>query len=142
METGEKQRILVERSDRQIFSLDYDILGNVADVQDVCQDSPLSAYRAIGKFRIEGAFSTWIYRIVLNKALKYLTAHDNVRRALQTALISDVDPGIHVGDVEIQKELRDRETQGVLSRKMNSDQNQYVRIQARQTLENYQNEQQ
>lgn len=42
------------------------------DVPDVAQESFIKAYRAIGSFRGESAFYTWLYRISVNTAKNYL----------------------------------------------------------------------
>jgi RNA polymerase sigma-70 factor (ECF subfamily) len=42
------------------------MLGDYGDACDVVQESFLSAYRAVGKFRGEARFSTWLYGIVVN----------------------------------------------------------------------------
>ncbi len=126
METDEKQlildaktgnprafEILVERYDRQILSLAYDILGNVEDAQDVCQESLLSAYRAIEEFRMESAFSTWVYRIVVNKALNYKrrksrldSASNKVKIELARPAAQERSPEQNLLDAELQGEIR------------------------------------
>lgn len=47
-----------------------------ADVPDVAQESFIKAYRAIGSFRGDSAFYTWLYRIAVNTAKNYLVAQD------------------------------------------------------------------
>ncbi|MCT6518896.1 RNA polymerase sigma factor RpoE [Proteus vulgaris] len=44
------------------------------DVPDVSQESFIKAYRAIGSFRGDSAFYTWLYRIAVNTAKNYLVA--------------------------------------------------------------------
>jgi RNA polymerase sigma-70 factor (ECF subfamily) len=41
-------------------------------VEDVTQEALIKAYRAIGGFRGESAFYTWLYRIAVNTAKNYL----------------------------------------------------------------------
>jgi len=57
---------LVRRTYRDAFGLAMRLTGNEEDASDVVQDAYLRAYRAIGKFRNESRFSTWLYRIVTN----------------------------------------------------------------------------
>jgi len=57
---------LVRRTYRDAFGLAMRLTGNEEDARDVVQDAYLRAYRAIGKFRSESRFSTWLYRIVAN----------------------------------------------------------------------------
>src|SRR5437764_7925319 len=50
------------------FTLARRLTGNEEDARDVVQDAYLRAWRGIGKFRGEAAFSTWMYRITANAA--------------------------------------------------------------------------
>jgi RNA polymerase sigma-70 factor (ECF subfamily) len=57
---------LVRRWERQIYALAYRMLGRDEDASDICQETFLSAYRNLAKFRKEAKFSSWLYRIALN----------------------------------------------------------------------------
>ena len=43
-----------------------------SEAQDVAQEAFIKAYRALGNFRGESAFYTWLYRIAINTAKNYL----------------------------------------------------------------------
>jgi RNA polymerase sigma-70 factor (ECF subfamily) len=43
-----------------------------SEAQDVAQEVFLKAYRALGSFRGDAAFYTWLYRIAINTAKNYL----------------------------------------------------------------------
>jgi RNA polymerase sigma-70 factor (ECF subfamily) len=45
-----------------------------SEAQDVAQEAFIKAYRALGSFRGESAFYTWLYRIAINTAKNYLVA--------------------------------------------------------------------
>ncbi len=45
-----------------------------ADAPDVAQEAFLRAWRAIGKFRGQSAFFTWLYRIAINTAKNWLVS--------------------------------------------------------------------
>jgi RNA polymerase sigma-70 factor (ECF subfamily) len=60
--------VLVRRHEKTIFNLVYRMLGDYDDAAEVSQEVFLSAYRAIGQFRGDANFSTWLYRIALNHA--------------------------------------------------------------------------
>ena len=45
-----------------------------AEALDVTQEAFIKAYRAIGDFRGDSAFYTWLYRIAINTAKNYLVA--------------------------------------------------------------------
>jgi RNA polymerase sigma-70 factor (ECF subfamily) len=59
---------LVRRTFVDTFTLARRLTGNEEDARDVVQESYLRAWKAIGKFRGEAAFSTWLYRITANTA--------------------------------------------------------------------------
>jgi RNA polymerase sigma-70 factor (ECF subfamily) len=49
-------------------------VNNHQDANDMAQEAFLKAYRAIGKFRGDSAFSTWLYRIAVNTCLNFRSA--------------------------------------------------------------------
>jgi RNA polymerase sigma-70 factor (ECF subfamily) len=55
-------------------SIAYNHLGNVSDAEDAVQETFLKIHRAASTFTGEAAFSTWIYRILVN------TCYDALRR--------------------------------------------------------------
>ena len=57
---------LVLRWERPIYALAYRIIGREEDARDVCQETFLRAFRALGGFKGEAKFSSWLYRITLN----------------------------------------------------------------------------
>lgn len=58
--------LLVRRWERQIYALTLRMLGHDEEAKDATQETFLSAYRNLSKFRGEAKFSSWIYRIALN----------------------------------------------------------------------------
>src|SRR5712692_4861950 len=58
--------LLVHRWERQIYGLTLRMLGRDDEAKDATQETFLSAYRNLSKFRGEAKFSSWIYRIALN----------------------------------------------------------------------------
>ena len=57
---------LVLRWERPIYALAYRVIGREEDARDVCQETFLRAFRALGGFRGQAKFSSWLYRITLN----------------------------------------------------------------------------
>jgi RNA polymerase sigma-70 factor, ECF subfamily len=47
-------------------SIAMNMLGNISDAEDVVQEVFLKVYRGIRSFRGQSAFSTWVYRILMN----------------------------------------------------------------------------
>lgn len=63
----ERYAELVDRYQGPAIRLAFTLLGNYEDAKDASQDAFISAYRALGRFRGQAKFSTWIFRIVVNK---------------------------------------------------------------------------
>ena len=57
---------LVLRWERPIYALAYRVIGRDEDARDVAQETFLRAYRALGGFKGQAKFSSWLYRITLN----------------------------------------------------------------------------
>lgn len=62
---------LVERHQRAVYAVVSRMISSRDDVDDIVQEAFLSAYRSIGAFKGEAAFSTWIYRIAVNTSIKH-----------------------------------------------------------------------
>jgi RNA polymerase sigma-70 factor (ECF subfamily) len=57
---------LVSRWDRKIQGAIYRVVGAGEDSRDLCQEVFFKAYRALGSFKQEARFSSWLYQIALN----------------------------------------------------------------------------
>ncbi|HKQ19373.1 MAG TPA: RNA polymerase sigma factor, partial [Candidatus Eisenbacteria bacterium] len=62
-------RILVDRHRDRAYGLALRIVRSESDAEEVAQDAFVRAWRAIGEFRGDAAFSTWLYRIVWRRAV-------------------------------------------------------------------------
>jgi len=60
---------LIKKYEDSIFSLAYRILQDKEEAYDVLQETALSAFKNLKRFKDKSSFSTWIYRIALNFAL-------------------------------------------------------------------------
>jgi len=102
--------ILVRRHEKTIFNLVYRMLGDYDDAAEVSQEVFLSAYRAIGQFRGDANFSTWLYRIALNHATTRRRSISS--RQQKTVPIDDMeplsDPELGPAETFERKEIRER----------------------------------
>ncbi len=73
---GEKSAfdLLVVKYQHRIVHLVNRYVKDPSEAQDVAQDAFIKAYKALGEFRGESAFYTWLYRIAINTAKNYLLA--------------------------------------------------------------------
>jgi RNA polymerase sigma-70 factor (ECF subfamily) len=65
--------VLVRRHQKKMLNIAYRMIGDYDEACDVVQEAFLSAYRAIGKFRGDARFSTWLCGIVLNHSRSHMT---------------------------------------------------------------------
>ena len=66
--------LLVRKYQHKIIGLISRYVHDSGDVQDVAQEAFIKAYRALGKFRNDSAFYTWMYRIAINTAKNHVVA--------------------------------------------------------------------
>jgi RNA polymerase sigma-70 factor (ECF subfamily) len=66
--------ILVLKYQSKIIQLVNRYVHDPDEAMDVAQEAFIKAYRAIGRFRGDSAFYTWIYRIAINTAKNHLVA--------------------------------------------------------------------
>jgi RNA polymerase sigma-70 factor, ECF subfamily len=74
--------LLVFRWDRKIQAAIFRIMGTEEEARDLCQETFLRAYRALGGFKGEARFSSWLYQIALN------LCRDRMRRNRGRTLVS------------------------------------------------------
>lgn len=76
VQRGDKEAfgLLVTKYQRKLHRLLSRLIRDPAEVEDVAQEAFIKAYRALGSFRGESAFYTWLYRIGINTAKNYLVS--------------------------------------------------------------------
>ena len=82
---GEAYYELVSEYRVRLYRKASSLLSNPEDAEDVLQEALVTAYKAIGKFRGESGFYTWIYRIVINKCRDF-------QRSRRTKREEDIEP--------------------------------------------------
>jgi RNA polymerase sigma-70 factor (ECF subfamily) len=63
---------LVTLSEGKVYNHLLRLTGNPDDARDLLQETYLSAFKNLGSFKRESAFTTWVYRIGTNHALMRL----------------------------------------------------------------------
>lgn len=81
---------LVIKYQHRIVQLVNRYVKDLSEAQDLAQEAFIKAYRAIGSFRGEAAFYTWLYRIAINTA----------KNDLATKSRKHIDSQIDVQDVD------------------------------------------
>jgi len=103
VQKGDKKAfdVLVSKYQHKIVSLIGRYVSDHSEALDVAQEAFIKAYRALGNFRGDSAFYTWMYRIAINTAKNYLVAQS--RRPPQ----SDVDAQ-DAEQFQVDSRLKDR----------------------------------
>jgi RNA polymerase sigma-70 factor, ECF subfamily len=57
---------LMRRHERRVYNLAYRMLGGRDEALDATQETFLSCYRNLGRFRGDSTFSTWLHRVAVN----------------------------------------------------------------------------
>ncbi len=70
---------LVTRHAGAILNVVARMVGNQADAQDLVQETFVSAFRSLPKFRADSRFSTWLHRIAINKTKDWLRGQSRKR---------------------------------------------------------------
>jgi len=68
---------LVVRHRERIFNLIYHMTSHHEDATDLAQDVFVKAWKALGNFKGESSFYTWVYRIAVNHTLNHLKQRRN-----------------------------------------------------------------
>src|SRR5438876_1850803 len=63
---------LVQQHQRRVFNLVFRMLQQYEEANEVTQETFLAAWQGLPSFRGDARFSTWLYRIAYNCALKQL----------------------------------------------------------------------
>lgn len=66
--------LLVRKYQHKVIGIAQRYVHDWAEAQDIAQEAFVRAYRALGNFRGESAFYTWLYKITTNTAKNYLVS--------------------------------------------------------------------
>lgn len=105
---------LMRRHQERIYWAARRIVGRHADADDIAQETFVKAYLALGEFRGESAFFTWIYRIAVNLSLNAIRKRQIMTYLDQSELLRKVLPSSDRPDAMLEhKELEDTLQQAI-----------------------------
>lgn len=111
---SEQERLLIERAQSgdvesfeklikahqaYAYNIAYRMVGNEEDAKDASQEALIKVFKSLKNFSGDSAFSTWLYRIVMN------TCKDLLRKR-KTNEIS-IDKGYETDEGQVQIEIED-----------------------------------
>jgi RNA polymerase sigma-70 factor (ECF subfamily) len=89
---------LVSSYQRKVIKTAYYFIGNIEDAEDLSQEIFLEVIKSIGSFRGNASFSTWLYRIIMNRSLNVIKR--NSRRAIFSNIEQVFRKAMNVEDTE------------------------------------------
>jgi len=72
-------RLLVQRHKEKVRNIIYLSIGDSGSVDDIAQEVFITVYKNLKNFRFESLFTTWLYRITVNKSKDFIRKK-NVRK--------------------------------------------------------------
>ncbi len=100
---GDKEKFgkIIERYQGKLFGYVKNLVNqNNMEVEDIVQESLISAYENLNGFNTSKKFSSWLYRIAHNKAIDYFK-----KRRLKTENIDDRDEVLEIKSEKIIEEM-------------------------------------
>jgi RNA polymerase sigma-70 factor (ECF subfamily) len=91
---------LVGRYDRKLLRIAQHVTHNREDSQDAVQESFMKALQHLGEFREHSQFSTWLFRITVNQALREL-------RKRRTTTVVSLDEAFQADEDVVPREVAD-----------------------------------
>lgn len=91
---------LVRKYEKQVYNFAYRLTGNYDDANDVAQDAFLRVFNAIGTFRGDSSFSTWLFRITTNVFL-------DERKKAKAHPQSSLDEYLELGESSVARQIED-----------------------------------
>lgn len=92
---------------RAMLNVSYRIVNNLEEAEDVLQESFISAFKNLGKYRGDSTFGSWLKRIVVNNSINMIRKRkmefddleaDDVKEVFEQ---DNIDPGIGVDQIKI-----------------------------------------
>lgn len=89
---------LVVRHQDRVYNMSLRMLGNREDALDVAQEIFLTVYKSLANFEAKARFSTWLYRVTVNRCRDELRRRSTVKhtrpRSLDARVNADDERGL------------------------------------------------
>lgn len=110
---------LIVKYNRYVYNIAFRMMGSEEDAKDMSQETLIKAFKAIGQFKMESNFSTWLYRITIN------VCKDELRKRKETVL--SYDAPLTEDEVTLKDTLKDETYNPLLI---------YEKLELRSSIEN------
>jgi RNA polymerase sigma-70 factor, ECF subfamily len=109
----EHYSVLVDRYKDMAYNIAFRMSGDADVAKDMAQESFIAAYNALGDFKFNSKFSSWLYRIVVNKC------RDHFKARRETVPVDDICDYIAGQDPTPEQAASCRQTGDVVQRALN-----------------------
>jgi len=115
---------LVRKYKITVFNTIYSIIGNTEEAEDITQEVFLKVYTKAGSFKGKSSFSTWLYRITVNRCVDEIRKRNNKIISYETEF--DEEEKLKLKNIlaskeaDITEELRKKELEDIIQKAMNS----------------------
>lgn len=94
--SGEKElyEILMRRNNQKLFRIIRGYLQDTEEIQDIMQDTYITAYEKLWQYKHNAQFSTWLIRIGINQALARISQRTKVRSINPIAITAEIEQEI------------------------------------------------
>ncbi len=79
---------LVYQWQNRLYTIVCGFVHNHQDAEDVTQEVFIEVHRSVKQFKGQSAFSTWLYRIAVNKSLEHLRKKKSQKRCAYTVSLN------------------------------------------------------
>jgi RNA polymerase sigma-70 factor, ECF subfamily len=110
---SEQYAVLVDRYKDMAYNIAFRMLGDADAAKDMAQEGFIAAYNALGGFKFNSRFSSWMYRIVVNKC------RDHFRSDRETIPVDEICDYIAVSDPSPEKAASCRQTGDAVQQALN-----------------------
>lgn len=83
---------LMRRYQQRVYWVARRIVGTHEDADDIAQETFVKAYTALGDFRAESSFFTWLYRIAVNLSLNAVRKKQLVNYLRESEIVNRLFP--------------------------------------------------
>ncbi len=87
--SGQAFEVLLRRHQDRIYRIALRMTGDRADAEDVAQDVAIQVWGVLATFTGSSTFSTWLYRVVVNRSLNHRRAGKQPTRSAGPLLEDD-----------------------------------------------------
>jgi len=107
-------KLLVDKYQSMILNTCYHFIHNKDDAEDITQEVFIEVYLSISKFKQKSKFSTWIYRIAVNKSLNFIRNNKKRKlfKSIENFFTGNSNTELQIADeTELSNEIEELETE-------------------------------